>query len=128
MRLLRTSEHAMERWATNVWGYLLPAKPGPGEVVAMLLRQCDDNALILGRQHIVAPNAFVAELPPEIHRQLSDNPLPVAPVLAHQVCRHAAEQGYTFADPVAVGLRPAPGATAARFRVHSRTSPARGRP
>ncbi|KOG31013.1 hypothetical protein AQJ84_19885 [Streptomyces resistomycificus] len=117
----------MERWATNVRRYLLPVRPGRGEVVAALLRQCDDNALILGRQRIVVPNAFVVEVPPEVHRQLCDNPLPVAPVLVHQVCRHAAEQGYIFAGPVVVDLRPAPGDTPARFRVHSRVSPAGGR-
>ncbi|HZF88444.1 DUF3662 domain-containing protein [Streptomyces sp.] len=128
MKLFRTIEGVMERWVTNARGYLLPAKQQPVEVVAILLRQCDDNALILGRQHIVAPNAFVIELPPDIHRQLSDNPVPVAPVLVHQVCRHAAEHGYTFAGPVAVDLRLAPGVTSARFRVHSRISPARGRP
>ncbi|MFF7680109.1 FhaA domain-containing protein [Actinacidiphila glaucinigra] len=128
MRFLRASERLMERWATNVRCYLLPTKPKPGEVVAILLRQCDDNALIFGRQHIVVPNAFVIELPPDIHRLLCENPLPVAPVLVHQVYRHAAEQGYTFAGPVAVHLRPAPGDTPARFRVHSRISPARERP
>lgn len=33
--------------------------------------------------------------PPAALRQ----PLPVAPALVHQVCRHAAEQGYTFSRP-----------------------------
>ncbi|MFE6595481.1 FhaA domain-containing protein [Streptomyces sp. NPDC057781] len=128
MRLLRTSERAMERWATHAWGRLLPAKPGRSEVVDRLKRQCDDKALLLGRQHIVAPNAFVVELPPAIHRQLAESPLPGAPVLVHQVCRHATEQGYTFAGPATIDLRPAPGDTPARFLVHSRISPARSRP
>ncbi|MFE0801614.1 FhaA domain-containing protein [Streptomyces sp. NPDC058812] len=91
------------------------------------MRQCDDNTLIVGRRNVVVPNAFVIELLPEIHRLISASPLPVAPVLAAEVRRHAAQQGYTFAGPVAVDLCPAPGDTAVRFRVHSRIAPARGR-
>lgn len=131
MGFLRTSERLLERWATNVRGYLLPTKPKPGEVVAILLRQCDDNALLFGRQHIGVPNAFVIELPPDIHRQLSDNPLPVAPVLVHQVCRHAAEQGYsptrspsTYA-PLQVTRPPGSASTAASARREDDPSPRR---
>ncbi len=128
MGFLGSSERVMERWTSNLWGFLLPAKHERGEAVAMLLRQCDDNALIVGRQRVVVPNDFVIELLPEIHQQLSASAWPVAPVLANQVRRHAAERGYTFAGPVAVDLRPAPDDTALRFRIHSRITPAEGQP
>ncbi|MFK4548344.1 hypothetical protein RKD29_007940 [Streptomyces tendae] len=128
MRLLRTSERTLERWATHAWSCLTPTKPEPGEVVAKILGQCDDQALILGRHHIVVPNDFIVELPPAIHQQLADSPLPVAPALSHQVRRHAAEHGYTFAGPVTIDLRPASSDVPARFLVHSRISPARSRP
>jgi hypothetical protein len=128
MGFLESSERAMERWTTNLWGLLLPAKRERGEAVATLLRQCDDNALIVGRRRVVVPNAFVIELLPEIHQQLSACAWPVAPVLANQVRRHAAERGYTFAGPVAVHLLPAPNDTTLRFRIHSRITPAEGQP
>ncbi|MBT2414840.1 DUF3662 domain-containing protein [Streptomyces sp. ISL-12] len=128
MGFLESSERVMERWTTNLWGFLLPAKHEQGEAVAMLLRQCDDNALIVGRQRVVAPNAFIIELLPEIHQQLSASAWPVAPVLANQVRRHAAERRYTFAGPVAVDLRPAPNDTTRRFRIHSRITPAEVQP
>ncbi|MFG2794671.1 hypothetical protein [Streptomyces sp. NPDC048419] len=45
------------------------------------------------------------------------------PVLVNQVRRYADERGYTFAGPVVVDLRPAPGDATLRFRVHSRIAP-----
>ncbi|MEU2744469.1 FhaA domain-containing protein [Streptomyces sp. NPDC007095] len=128
MGFLESGERVMERWTTNLWGFLLPAKQERGEAVAMLLRQCDDNALIVGRQRVVVPNAFVIELLPEIHQQLSESAWPVEPVLVNQVRRHAAEQGYTFAGPVVVDLRPAPGDATLRFHIHSRITPAEEQP
>jgi hypothetical protein len=128
MGFLGSSERVMERWTSNLWGFLLPAKHERGEAVTILLRQCDDNALIVGRQRVVAPNDFVIELLPEIHQQLSASARPVAPVLATQGRRHAAERGYTFAGPVAVDLRPAPNDTTLRFRIHSCITPAEGQP
>ncbi|MET7297045.1 FhaA domain-containing protein [Streptomyces griseoloalbus] len=126
MGFLGSSERVMERWTTSLWGLLLPARREQGEAVAMLLRQCDDKALIVGRQRVVVPNAFVIELLPQIHQQLAASASPVAPVLANQVRRHAAERGYTFAGPVAVDLRSAPNDTTLRFRIHSRITPAEG--
>ncbi|MCX4820942.1 DUF3662 domain-containing protein [Streptomyces sp. NBC_01142] len=92
--------------------------------MAVLRRQCDDNALILSRRRVVVPNAFVIELLPEIHRRLAAHALPVEPHLVNQVRRHAAEHGYTFAGPVAVDLCPSAGGTTVRFRIHSRIAPA----
>ncbi|MEJ1202454.1 MULTISPECIES: FhaA domain-containing protein [unclassified Streptomyces] len=118
----------MERWARKVWVRLLPVKHARGEALTALLRQCDDNTLIVGRRNLVVPNAFIIELLPETHQLISASPLPVAPALATEVRRHAAQQGYTFAGPVTVTLCPAPDDTTVRFRVHSRIAPARGRP
>ncbi|WP_073757092.1 FhaA domain-containing protein [Streptomyces sp. CB03234] len=127
MGFLRTAEHVVERWTTALWGFLLPARQQQGEVLAILLRQCDDNSLILGRQRVVAPNKFVIELRPDIHRQLSSHAVPVESLLANQVRRHAAEHGYTFVGPVVVDLRSAEGATNARFRIRSGIAPAERR-
>ncbi|MFE1030115.1 FhaA domain-containing protein [Streptomyces sp. NPDC058818] len=127
MGFLGTSERLMEQWTTSMWRHMLPARQEQGEALTTLLRQCDDNTLIVGRQRVVAPNAFGIELLPRIHRLIAASPLPVAPALAGQVRRHAAEQGYTFAGPIAIDLCPASDDTAVRFRVHSRIAPARGR-
>ncbi|MFI6416918.1 FhaA domain-containing protein [Streptomyces sp. NPDC050842] len=119
----------MEHWTTPLWG-LLPPRQRQGEVVAILRKQCDDNALILGRHRVVVPNAFVIELLPEIHRKLTAHAVPMGPHLVNEVHRYAAEQGYTFAGRVVVDLCPAAGGTTVRFRVHSRIAPAtrRARP
>ncbi|MFJ8545927.1 FhaA domain-containing protein [Streptomyces sp. NPDC093586] len=127
MGFLRTSERFMEQWTTSMWRHVLPARREQGEALTTLLRQCDANTLIVGRRRVVAPNAFVIELLPRIHGLIAASPLPVASALAGQVRRHAAEQGYTFAGPVAIVLRPAPDDTGARFRVHSRIAPATAR-
>ena len=127
MGFLGTSERLMEQWTTSVWRCMLPSRQEQGEALTTLLRQCDANTLIVGRQRLVAPNDFVIELLPKTHRLIAASPLPVAPALAAQVRRHAAEQGYIFASPVAIDLRPTPHDTAVRFRVYSRIAPARRR-
>lgn len=90
------------------------------DIGARLLRQCDDSALFVGRQHAVEPNAFVIELLPENHERLLASVCLVAPGLADQVCRHAAERGYTFVGPVAIDPRPAADDAAPRFPIDSR--------
>lgn len=123
MRLINRIEDTMERWTTTVWTTLVPPQQKSGEVVAILRRQCDDSALILGRERVLVPNAFVIELPPESHRQLTTTSAELGRYLAAQVHRHAAEQGYTFAGPVAVSLRPAGGDAVGRFQIHGRIDP-----
>ncbi|WP_186568728.1 hypothetical protein [Streptomyces sp. T12] len=51
----------------------------------------------------------------------------MAPTLTGQMRRHTAEQGYAFAGPVTIDLRPAPADTAVQFHIHSRIAPAKGR-
>ncbi|MFC8132067.1 DUF3662 domain-containing protein [Streptomyces sp. NPDC057302] len=123
MRLTSLIEHTMERWTTTLWTLLLPTRHQRGEVVATLRRQCDDSALILGHERVLVPNAFVIELPPESHRRLTTTGPELSRHLAAQVHRHAAEQGYTFAGPVAVSLRPAGAEAVGRFRIHGRIAP-----
>ncbi|WP_371530525.1 DUF3662 domain-containing protein [Streptomyces sp. NBC_01283] len=123
MRVISLIEHTMERWTTTVWTLLSPPKQQRGEVVAILRRQCDDSALILGRERVLVPNSFVIDLPPESHRRLTTTSTELSRYLAAQVHRHAAEQGYTFAGPVAVSLRSAGGEAVGRFRIHGHIAP-----
>lgn len=113
----------MERWTNAMWARLLPTRRKRGEVVSILRRQCDDQALILGRRRVLVPNSFVVELPPQVHLQLTARGAEVGRQLSVQVRRHAAESGYTFAGPVAVHLEPSSSSTVGRFRVHSRIAP-----
>ncbi|MEB8340610.1 DUF3662 domain-containing protein [Streptomyces endophyticus] len=123
MRLVEDVERTMERWTDTMWARLLPPRRKRGEVVSILRRQCDDQALILGRRRVLVPNAFVVELPPPVHHQLSEHGGELGRHLAVQVRRHAAESGYTFAGPVAVHLEPSTSSTLGRFRVHGRIAP-----
>ncbi|MEU6679960.1 DUF3662 domain-containing protein [Streptomyces sp. NPDC046925] len=123
MQLINRIEHTMERWTTALWTQLVPPVHRHGEVVDILRRQCDDSALILGRERVLVPNSFVVELPPESHRRLSSTSTELGHYLANQVHRHAAEQGYTFAGPVAVSLRSAGEDAVGRFRIHGRITP-----
>lgn len=114
----------MERWMTSLWNCIRPPRRERGAVVSILCRECDDQALILERGRTVIPNAFTVELPHHSHAQLASARNELGNYLAHEVHRHAAEQGYTFAGPVAVSLCGAKEATVGRFRVYSRISPA----
>jgi hypothetical protein len=126
MKSLAALEHTMERWSNALWTLLIPLAHKHhhhADVVRMLHRECDDRALILDRRRVLVPNAFVIELPPESHLQLASARLQLGAHLSNHVRRHAAEQGYTFAGPVAVELIPAEGNEVGRFRVRSRIAP-----
>ncbi|MFD3672638.1 DUF3662 domain-containing protein [Streptomyces sp. NPDC058672] len=123
MGLINTIEQAIERWTSAFWAILIPPPRQHAEVVAILQRECDDNALILGRQRVLVPNAFAVELPSDSHSQLTAHSEEVSRQLVGQVCRHAAEHGYTFAGPVAVALRPSSDESVGRFQIHSRIAP-----
>nr|WP_267882956.1 FhaA domain-containing protein [Streptomyces bicolor] len=123
MRLFGTVERAMDGWTSGLWDRLARRIKDPVELVSTLLQHCDDKALIIDRHRILVPNAFVIELLPDIHRKLEASAEQVAPHLANQVRRHAAERGYTFAGPITVHLRPASGDMTDRYCVRSRIAP-----
>ncbi|GAA2654894.1 DUF3662 domain-containing protein [Streptomyces vastus] len=126
MKSLTALEHAMERWSNALWTLLIPPahrQHNQTELVRTLHRECDDRALIMDRQRILVPNAFVVELPPESHRQLADSRRQLDSYLSNHVRKHAAEQGYTFAGPVAVQLTEAERSEVDRFRVRSYIAP-----
>ncbi|MEU3792205.1 DUF3662 domain-containing protein [Streptomyces fructofermentans] len=120
MRCLVDLEGAMERWSDSLWGKLVPRGRKQAAVVAILRRECDSRALVLDRRRALVPNTFVIELPPEIRRRLTDDSALLAEHLARQVRRHAAEQGYTFAGPVAVRMASTDEPGIGRFRIRSR--------
>ncbi|MEV6409422.1 DUF3662 domain-containing protein [Streptomyces bobili] len=126
MKSLAALEHSMERWSNALWTLLTPLahkQQHHADVVRMLHRECDDRALILDRRRVLVPNAFVIELPPESHQQLTGSSRQLDAHLSNHVRRHAAEQGYTFAGPVAVQLMAAKGNEVGRFRVSSHIAP-----
>ncbi|MFC7307269.1 FhaA domain-containing protein [Streptomyces monticola] len=124
MGIFRDVERVMERWGAVLWARLWPPRHRQAEVVAILRRRCDDTALILDRERVLVPNAFVIELPPAVHEQLTAEERQLRRQLSVQLRRHAAERGYVFAGPVAVDLRPSREKAVGRFRIHSRIAPA----
>ncbi|MGW7519800.1 DUF3662 domain-containing protein [Streptomyces sp. NPDC054796] len=119
-------ERAMERWTSTAWSVVRrPKRQKPMEVVAMLRRECDVNAMILGRGRTLVPNHFTIELPSSSHRRLSTSDDELLPQLAAQVRSYAAEQHYHFAGPVTVALHSHSESGPARYRVRSHLTPAR---
>ncbi|MEU6994963.1 DUF3662 domain-containing protein [Streptomyces sp. NPDC046465] len=123
MGLIHTVEQAIERWTSALWAPLIPTPRHPTEVVAILQRECDDHALILDRERVLVPNAFVIELPAESHSRLTAHSAEVSRQLVNHVCRHAAEHRYTFAGPVSVALRPSNSESVGRFQIRSQIAP-----
>lgn len=123
MRMIEDFERAMERWAARLWASVWGHRGRPMEVVAVLRKECDDNAMIVARGRTLVPNLFTIELPHEAHRQLDAHTDELAPQLAAQVRRHAAERRYTFAGPVTVRLHPAGDPEGCRYRVRSHVEP-----
>lgn len=125
MRLIRNFERSMERWTQTAWSAVRPPRSKPMEVVAVLRRECDDNALIMKRGRTLVPNHFTIELPRAAHGQLRGHGGDVATQLATQVRRHAAERRYHFTGPVTVQLTPHAGTDSDRYRVRSHIVPYR---
>ncbi|WP_051745098.1 FhaA domain-containing protein [Streptomyces yerevanensis] len=126
MKPLAALEHTMERWSNALWTLLIRSacrQHDQSELVRTLHQECDDRALILDRRRILVPNAFVIELPPESHEQLTNSSRQLDSYLSNHVRKHAAEQGYTFAGPVAVRLTPVERNKVDRFRVRSYIAP-----
>ncbi|MFG3253192.1 DUF3662 domain-containing protein [Streptomyces sp. NPDC048172] len=123
MRTITRVESTMERWAATVWSAVRRPRNRPIEVVSVLRRECDLNALILGRGRVLVPNHFTIELPYASHRRLAEHGPALGPELAAQVRGYAAEQRYSFTGPVSVQLSPLPGDSEARYRVSSRIAP-----
>ncbi|UNS96151.1 DUF3662 domain-containing protein [Streptomyces tubbatahanensis] len=125
MSILQDVESRMERISTSLWG-LLRRRGGaePVEVVGMLRRACDTNAVIVGRGRTVVPNSFVLELPVDSYARLEGEASAVGERLASEVRRHAAQRHFSFAGPVAVRLRPPrDGHEPVRYRLHSSITP-----
>ena len=120
-------ERAMERWTATAWSAVRrpKKKQKPMEVVAILRRECDANAMILGRGRTLVPNHFSIDLPRTSHRQLAVHDGQLAPQLTAQIRRYAAEQRYHFAGPVTVDLYAHTECERVRYRVRSHIAPAR---
>ncbi|MGW7072902.1 DUF3662 domain-containing protein [Streptomyces sp. NPDC054855] len=116
-------ESVLEKWTAPLWDRVLPGQREQPEVLAELRQTCDDNTVIVDRQRVLAPNTYTLELPPASHRRLATYKAQVQRQLGAQVCRHAAEQGYTFPGPVSVHIHAAAEDTVDQFRVYSGVDP-----
>ncbi|MEW2457016.1 DUF3662 domain-containing protein [Streptomyces albus] len=124
MNILRDVENRMERLSNTLWGLLRRGDEEQVEVVEMLRRECEANAVIVGRGRTVVPNSFVLELPRDSYDRLAQEAGAVGERLASEVRRHAAERHFSFAGPVAVRLHPPrDGQEPRRYRLHSSITP-----
>ncbi|WP_434587648.1 DUF3662 domain-containing protein [Streptomyces sp. A5-4] len=124
MGILGNFERMMERRATALWASLARSEREPVEVMVILRRECDVNAMIMGLGRTLVPNAFTIELPEDSYRQLDVHAAQLGRKLSVTVRRHAAEQCYSFAGPVTVSFRTAPASEVTRYRIRSRVVPA----
>lgn len=124
MGILGNVERMMERRATALWASVARSERDPVEVMVILRRECDVNAMIMGLGRTLVPNAFTIELPADSYRQLDLHAALLGRRLSVTVRRHAAEQCYSFAGPVTVDFRTASVPDAARYRIRSRIVPA----
>lgn len=123
MGIISTVENALEKWTDPLWERVLPGQRDQPEVLAELRQTCDDNTIIVDHQRVLAPNTYTLELPPDSHRRLAVYKAQVQRQLGAQVCRHAAEQGYTFPGPVSVHIHASPDDAVDQFRLYSGVDP-----
>lgn len=123
MAPVRKMELTLERWTSALLDAVLPPRAKRSDVVSILRRECDEGALIIGRDRILIPNTFIIEVPLRVYQQLACVETDLGNLLAVEVRRHAAESGYIFAGPVAVSLHPSDSQDIERFHVLCRIVP-----
>jgi hypothetical protein len=118
-------ERALERWISAAWALVRRPRSKPAEIVTVLYKECDENAMILGHGRTLVPNHFAIELPQDVHERLDAHSGELGPQLAALVRGYAAERRYTFAGPVTVRLEAPRSAEhpVTRYRVHSHVAP-----
>jgi hypothetical protein len=98
----------------------------PAEIAQALARETDNNRNVMGHDKVTVPNEFVVELGDHDHERLAEWAEPLGNELATMVREHAAERGYSFVGPVAVGFAHVEDLDTGRFRVRSLVQSAAG--
>ncbi|MET9465935.1 DUF3662 domain-containing protein [Streptomyces sp. NPDC006544] len=87
------------------------------EVVAALLRTCDEGAVVCSSQRTVVPNVYTVELPSPGYAEIGPHLTVVGQELTDRLERHGEREGYEWAGPLTVRLAAAEEVPNGRYQV-----------
>ncbi|HEX3900190.1 MAG TPA: DUF3662 and FHA domain-containing protein [Mycobacteriales bacterium] len=119
MGVLQTFERRLGGLVEGAFARVFKSEVQPAEIASALQRESDDRKEVVARGRVLAPNAYVVELGDRDFHRLEEWAEPLGEELAAMVREHAAEQGYSFVGPVAVGFEQRAGIGTGVFRIRS---------
>jgi hypothetical protein len=128
MGVLDRFEKGIERAVNGAFAKAFRSEVQPVEIASALRRECDDKAVIVGRERTIAPNLFVVELGPADQERLGEWEAALGSELGAAVVDHARQQRYSFVGQVQVTFEQAEDLDTGVFRIRSGAGPAEGAP
>ena len=106
MGLLDSFEKGLERAVNSAFAKTFRSGIQPVEIAAALRRELDTKAAVVSRDRILAPNSLTVRLSPADDEKMSALGTTLVEELDTLVQKHAKAQGYSFAGPVSITIRP----------------------
>lgn len=122
MGLLDSFEKGLERAVNSAFAKTFRSGVQPVEIAAALRSELDAKAAVVSRDRILVPNTFEVRLAPADEERMRALGSTLDEELHQLVDGHAAAQGFTFAGPVTIAIRPDAQLSTGTVRVASRTA------
>lgn len=122
MGLLDSFEKGIERAVNSAFAKTFRSGVQPVEIAAALRSELDAKAAVVSRDRILAPNTFEVRMAPADEERMRALGNTLDEELHHLVDAHAAAQGFSFAGPVTISIRPDAQLSTGTVRVASRTA------
>lgn len=122
MGLLDSFEKGLERAVNGAFARTFRSGVQPVEIAAALRGELDTKAAVVSRDRILAPNDLTVCLNPSDAERMEHLGSALHTELDEIVRKHAAKQGYSFAGPVRIAIRPLDEIAAGTIRIDSGTA------
>ncbi|MGO1411086.1 MAG: FhaA domain-containing protein [Microbacterium sp.] len=122
MGLLDSFEKGLERAVNGAFAKTFRSGVQPVEIASALRGELDSSAAVVSRDRILAPNDLTVCLNPADADRMNRIGPALNSELDEIVSKHAAKQGYSFAGPVRIAIRPDGDIPAGTIRIESGTA------
>lgn len=119
MGLLDSFEKGLERAVNGAFAKTFRSGIQPIEIASALRGELDTRAAVVSRDRILAPNELTVCLHPSDAERMNALGSALHTELDDIVRTHASSQGYSFAGPVRIAIRPDDSVSAGTIRVDS---------
>jgi hypothetical protein len=120
MGILDRFEAGVERAMNGAFSRFGRSEVKAVELTSRLRRELDDKAIVMARDHTIAPNEFTVTLAPTDYEHVKSWGIDtLRDELAGSLTDYAADQHFAFAGPVSVGFEASGDQTTGKFKIRS---------